>query len=94
MILDIADKGRPTMISRFDYHPPMRAGFTHTVLPLFARGLLLVTDEAMDRTHGDHPYDGGWDHPKLVWLMDAREETNLVALVAEILEAAVANRKA
>ena len=45
IILDIADKAHPKMISRLDYHPPL-TGFTHTVLPLFSRDLLIVTDEA------------------------------------------------
>ena len=45
VILDIADKAHPKLISRLDYHPPY-PGFTHTVLPLFERDLLVVTDEA------------------------------------------------
>ncbi len=59
------------MISRVDYHPPF-PGFTHTVLPLFGRDLLIVSDESVQ--------DGGLDHPKLVWVMDAREETNPVII--------------
>src|SRR2546427_8044788 len=31
--------------SRWDYHPPF-PGFCHTVVPLFERGLLVVSDEA------------------------------------------------
>jgi hypothetical protein len=69
IILDIADKGHPKMISRLDYHPPL-PGFTHTVLPLFERGLLIVTDEAT-RPRGE-------DWPKLTWVVDASEETNPV----------------
>jgi hypothetical protein len=68
IILDIADKAHPKMISRFDYHPPLPGGFTHTVLPLFERGLLIVTDEAT-RPRGE-------DWPKLTWVVDASEETN------------------
>src|SRR5262247_2228949 len=71
IILDIADKAHPTMISRLDYHPPM-TGFTHTVLPLFSRGLLMVTDEAT-RPKGE-------DWPKLTWVVDASEETNPVII--------------
>jgi len=67
VLLDIADKGHPKMISRLDYHPPL-PGFTHTVLPLFSRGLLIVTDEAT-RPRGE-------DWPKLAWVVDASEETN------------------
>ncbi len=69
MILDISDVTRPRLISRWDYHPPF-PGFTHTVLPLFDRDLLVVSDEAI--------MDGGADWPKLVWVIDSREETNLV----------------
>ncbi|MBI3325496.1 MAG: hypothetical protein HYZ81_02170 [Nitrospinae bacterium] len=69
IILDIADMGHPKMISRLDYHPPL-PGFTHTVLPLFERGLLIVTDEAT-RPRGE-------DWPKLAWVVDASEETNPV----------------
>lgn len=71
IILDISDMARPRMISRWDYHPPL-PGFTHTVLPLFDRGLLVVSDESIR--------DAGEDWPKLVWVVDAREETNLVPL--------------
>ena len=34
IMLDIADKAHPKMISRWDYHPP-NPGFTHTVVPFF-----------------------------------------------------------
>jgi len=80
IILDISDRARPSMVSRFDYHPPMKAGFTHTVVPLFERGLLLVADEANQRNpHVPASYEGaGWDHPKLVWVMDASYEPNIV----------------
>ena len=71
MILDIADKARPSLVSRFDPHPPL-PGFTHTVLPLFGSQLLAVTDESI--------LDGGEDHPKLLWLFDASVERNLVPI--------------
>ena len=44
VILDIADKGNPQVVSRWNNSPPY-LGFTHTVLPLFDRGLLVVTNE-------------------------------------------------
>jgi len=69
VILDISDMAHPRMISRWDYHPPF-PGFTHTVLPLFDRNLLIVSDESV--------LDGAADWPKLVWVVDAREEGNLV----------------
>lgn len=69
--LDIADPAHPTMISRLDYHPPF-AGFTHTVLPLFDRNLLIVTDESIT--------EDGSDHPKLTWIVDNRDETNPIII--------------
>lgn len=82
VILDISDRSKPRMVSRFDYHPPMRAGFTHTVVPLFQRGLLVVSDEAnQPNPHVPKDYEGaGWDHPKLVWIMNASYETNVIPI--------------
>ncbi len=71
IILDISDKRNPKMISRYDYHPPL-PGFTHTVVPLFDRGLAIVTDEATG--------DEGTDWPKRYWIMDIRDETNPVTI--------------
>ena len=51
---------------------PPYTGFTHTVVPLFDRGLMLVTDESTENNAKD------W--PKLVWILDARDETNLVPI--------------
>ena len=64
VILDISDMTRPRLVSRWDYHPPF-PGFTHTLLPLFDRGLLIVSDECIKNE--------GADWPKLVWVVDARE---------------------
>ena len=44
----------------------------HTVMPLFERNLLIVTDESTENKAND------W--PKLVWILDARDETNLVPI--------------
>ena len=71
VILDIADLSQPKMVTNFKHHPPF-PGFTHTVLPLFDRDLLIVTDEAVLKKCED------W--PKLVWVMDARVETNLIPI--------------
>jgi hypothetical protein len=71
VILDISDMAHPRLVSRWDYHPPF-PGFTHTLLPLFERSLLIVSDEATA--------DAGKDWPKLVWVVDARDETNLVPI--------------
>lgn len=61
LILDISDKGNPKPIVHWNHSPPFK-GFTHTVLPLFERNLLVVTDESV--------MDGGADWPKMVWLFD------------------------
>jgi hypothetical protein len=71
IILDISDMAHPRLVSRWDYHPPF-PGFTHTVLPLFGRGLMIVSDEAVR--------DGGADWPKLVWIVDVRDEKNPVPI--------------
>lgn len=71
LILDLGDPARPRLVARLDLHPPL-PGFTHTVLPLFDRGLLAMTDEST--------VDGGADYPKLLWVLDASHETNPVPL--------------
>jgi hypothetical protein len=71
VVLDISDMAHPRLVSRWDYHPPF-PGFTHTLLPLFEPGLLVVSDESTA--------DGGTDWPKLVWIVDMRDETNLVPI--------------
>ena len=71
VILDIADKSNPKLVSRLDYHPPM-TGFTHTVLPLFSRDTLIVTDESV-RPNGE-------DWPKPAWVVDMRDEEHLLTI--------------
>jgi hypothetical protein len=71
VILDISDKSKPKEISRYNYSPPYN-GFTHTALPLFSRGLMIVTDECTK--------DDGIDWPKLGWVFDIREEKNPVPI--------------
>jgi hypothetical protein len=65
VILDIADVAAPRLVCRLDYHPPM-PGFTHTVLPLFTRNLLAISDETV--------HDHAADYPKLLWFADASHE--------------------
>ena len=69
--LDISDKAHPKMVGHLNFSPPF-PGFTHTVLPLLSRDLLVVSQEAVR--------EGGEDYPKLVWLMDNRLETNPVII--------------
>ena len=50
------------------------------MLPLLGRGLLIVTDEAVT----DHCQD----HPKMLWVMDASVESNIVPLATAPLPSA------
>ena len=43
-VLDISYKANPKKISSWTNSPPY-TGFMHTIVPLFDRGLMLVTDE-------------------------------------------------
>jgi hypothetical protein len=52
-------------VARLDYHPPM-TGFTHTVLPLPSRDLMVISDESV--------HDHAADQPKRVWLADVSDE--------------------
>lgn len=70
-ILDIADKAHPKPVGHWNPHPPF-PGFTHTAMPLGERGLVVVSDECVQ--------DKGADWPKLVWVLDARREDNLVSI--------------
>jgi hypothetical protein len=77
MILDISgladlraghgERFSPKLVSRLKFSPPYPA-WTHTVQPIFTRGLATVSDEAvMEKCR---------DAPKLVWLVDIRDEIN------------------
>lgn len=70
-VLDISNKSTPRVVSHFNPNPPF-PGFTHTVMPLFSRDLLVFTHECV--------LDDGADWPKLTWIVDARREDNLVPL--------------
>jgi hypothetical protein len=70
-VLDIADKSNIKVVSEWNPSPPFN-GFTHTVLPLFDRGLWIVSDECV--------LDNGEDWPKLVWVIDSRNEANPVPI--------------
>ncbi len=71
IILDIADRAHPKMVGHWNPHPPQN-GFTHTLLPLFDRELLVISDETVT--------NNAEDGPKLTWVVDARLEQNLVPL--------------
>ena len=68
-ILDISDKAHPKMLAHWNPAPPFH-GLTHTVLPLFSRDLLVITEEAV--------VDGALDWPKLTWVVDNRAPDKFV----------------
>jgi hypothetical protein len=70
-VLDIADPKNIKVVSQWNHSPPNN-GFTHTVLPIFSRNLWVVSDECVQ--------DDGKDWPKLVWMVDARRESNPVPI--------------
>jgi hypothetical protein len=70
-VLDISDLGAIKVVSKWNHSPPLN-GFIHTVLPLFERGLWIVSDECVQ--------DSGADWPKLVWVIDARNDANPVPI--------------
>src|ERR1700676_4144233 len=53
-VLDISDKANPKKISQWTNSPPY-TGFMHTIVPLFDRGLMLVTDESTENNAKDWP---------------------------------------
>lgn len=67
VVLDISTPSDIRVVSSWNHSPPFN-GFTHTVLPLFSRGLWIVSDECVK--------DDGADWPKLVWVVDSRSEAN------------------
>ena len=71
IVLDISNLSDIKMVSHWNHSPPFN-GFTHTVLPLFDRGLWVVSDECVQ--------DDGKDWPKLVWMVDARSDANPVPI--------------
>jgi hypothetical protein len=68
----------PRLISRREFHPPFPA-WTHTFQPMFARKLAWASDEDV--------MDNCKDAPKLVWLLDIRDETNPVIVATAPLHA-------
>lgn len=70
-VLDIADMKNIKVISHWNHSPPLN-GFIHTVLPLFDRGLWIVSDECV--------FDDGKDWPKLVWVINSLDEKNPVSI--------------
>jgi hypothetical protein len=71
VILDIADKSAPKLITHQNWSPPYGGG-THNALPLPDRDLLVVADEAV--------LDNCEDGIKYVWMFDIREKSNPVSI--------------
>ncbi|MDP8922707.1 MAG: hypothetical protein M3O34_07505 [Chloroflexota bacterium] len=67
VILDIADKARPSLVSHLDFGTDV-SGATHTACPLPGRDLLVVTDECVD--------DDCRGIPKQVRMVDIADERN------------------
>jgi hypothetical protein len=70
-VLDISNMSDIQVVSHWNHSPPFN-GFIHTLLPLFERDLWIVSDECVQ--------DSGADWPKLVWVVDARNEKNPVPI--------------
>src|SRR3954464_2558824 len=70
-VMDIKDKANPKVISHWTNSPPY-TGFMHTAVPLFDRGLMLVTDESTE--------NAGKDWPKLICILDLRDEQHPVPI--------------
>jgi hypothetical protein len=70
-VMDIKDKANPKVISHWTNSPPY-TGFMHTAVPLFDRNLMLVTDESTENSAKD------W--PKLIWVLDMRDETHPISI--------------
>ena len=62
VILDISDRTRPTMVSRWTHRP----SFHHSLMPLFSRGLMVMSDEST--------VDAAKDWPMLVYMLDVKDE--------------------
>ncbi|MFO0520152.1 MAG: LVIVD repeat-containing protein [bacterium] len=62
VVLDISDRTNPKMVSRWTHRP----AFHHSLMPLFSRDLMVMSDESTQ--------DGAKDWPMLVWMLDAKDE--------------------
>lgn len=65
IILDIADRAHPKLVSRLSWQS-LNDGFQHTVVPLLDRGIALVSQEATQEHCAD------W--PKRIWVLDISNE--------------------
>lgn len=70
-ILDVADPASPRLIAHRNWCPPFGGG-THSALPLHARDLLVVADEAVRNIDQDQM--------KRIWMFDIRARENPVSI--------------
>jgi hypothetical protein len=68
VILDIADKTRPTLVARRTWFPVTPGYIGHSFLPIAERGIAIVTQEANQEKCAD------W--PKPIWTVDISDERN------------------
>jgi hypothetical protein len=61
-VLDISDRTNPQMLSRWTHRP----SFHHSLMPLFSRDLMVMSDEST--------VDGAKDWPMLVYMLDVKDE--------------------
>lgn len=70
-VLDVADPSAPRLLAHRVWSPPFGGG-THSALPLHARGLLVVADEAVMNIDQEQM--------KRIWMFDIRERTNPISI--------------
>ena len=73
VILDLKDRTKPKLVARKSWYPP-DTGFTHTVLPILDRNLIVASEEATQ--------DKCADWPKRIWTVDIRDEAKPSTIVA------------
>ncbi len=71
VVIDVKDRARPGLIAHRNWSPPYGGG-THNCLPLPARDLLIVADEAV--------LDNCADGIKHIWVFDIRDPSNPVSI--------------
>src|SRR4029078_411270 len=73
VILDMRDRTKPKLVARKSWYPPDTV-FTHPVLPILDRNLIVASEEATQEKCAD------W--PKRIWTVDIRDEGKPSPIVA------------
>ncbi len=71
VILDVADRSKPRLVSHTNWSPPFQGG-THNCLPLPDRDLIVVLDESV--------LPSRQDGVKNIWVFDGRDLANPVSI--------------